>query len=333
MFTQMDAILGSLYAFYIADDTSPKLQSVYDGFKLQLIGGLYSKGDKDGDEKKLDFLSQHWQRIERGDCSGDAITSEHLYAPHFLTLENLLAEKRQMYHGLVQRFIRLQPSMQARIDAFVDEHFTSDLFFIGIHYRGNEKSGEALRTSYDDVLQALDAAAATNVDRKEVRFFVATDEGPFLAWMLERFPTQTLYPPDVCRSSENTGEKIGIQHIPHKNSAIYAIMDMYVLSKTSHLVRTESNLSRWSLIIVGNAIALVTLICVLCTLRRQISRYICNFTHFINNNKLFHDQYATLHTTEPAASYDSTVGASQTHALCVHCLGQGDHGSEPQTTE
>jgi hypothetical protein len=35
-------------------------------------------------------------------------------------------------------------------------------------------------------------------------------------------------------------------------------------------------------IAVGNASALVTFICVLCTLCTQISRSICNFTHYIN---------------------------------------------------
>jgi hypothetical protein len=37
---------------------------------------------------------------------------------------------------------------------------------------------------------------------------------------------------------------------------------------------------------VGNAIIRVTFICVLCTLRTQISRSTCNFTHYsnINNN-------------------------------------------------
>jgi hypothetical protein len=37
-------------------------------------------------------------------------------------------------------------------------------------------------------------------------------------------------------------------------------------------------------LVVGTATAFVTAICVLCTLRTQIVRYICNFTHYINND-------------------------------------------------
>jgi hypothetical protein len=236
----MDSVLGSLYAYRIAADTSAQIQEVYDGIKMEVAGGLYSEAGMDAD-----FLSQLWQPIERGDCTGNAVVSDHLYAPHTLCLEELTPAKRAMYNDLVRRFIRLQPSVQARIDAFVDEHFTSDVFVVGVHYRGNEKAGEAHRASYGDVLQAINAAVATNVDGKEVRYFVATDEGAFLAFMLERFPKQTLYLPGVCRSSEVL-MGAGIQHVPHEKSALHATMDMYLLARTSHLVRTESNLSRWS---------------------------------------------------------------------------------------
>jgi hypothetical protein len=51
---------------------------------------------------------------------------------------------------------------------------------------------------------------------------------------------------------------------------------------------------------VGSASALVTFICVLCPLRTQISRSICNFTHYSNhnnNNNLTINMQLLLRTT------------------------------------
>ena len=75
---------------------------------------------------------------------------------------------------------------------------------------------------------------------------------------------------------------------------------------------------------VGGASALVTFICVLCTLRTQILRSICNSAHYINNNKI------TLHTQYDASAEGATgggggdgggVSGGSGGALLCHCLG------------
>jgi hypothetical protein len=88
---------------------------------------------------------------------------------------------------------------------------------------------------------------------------------------------------------------------------------------------------------VGGANALVTFICVLCTLRTQISRSICNFTHYINNyniNLTINMQLYTLYSgaccgadaaTETTTTTTTTVASTNRilSTLTACCASRG----------
>jgi hypothetical protein len=61
---------------------------------------------------------------------------------------------------------------------------------------------------------------------------------------------------------------------------------LYEAQLTAHTGKVQQDLIQFIIHAVGGASARMTFICVFCTLRAQISRSICNFTHYsvINNN-------------------------------------------------
>ncbi|MEI6790088.1 MAG: hypothetical protein WCK42_02780, partial [Myxococcaceae bacterium] len=59
------------------------------------------------------------------------------------------------------------------------------------------------------------------------------------------FPHQVVYLPEVKRSKDGKPLHLGKQQGQYE-SGLDALMDCLVLSKTNLLIRTSSNLSRWS---------------------------------------------------------------------------------------
>lgn len=141
----------------------------------------------------------------------------------------------------VQKYIQLNEPLEEEIQNFVDLHF-NDRYVIGVHYRGTDKSREAKRVSYQAVLKEI----LTEIDQapENWHIFIATDEQPFLDHMVKLFPGRVSYLEGIERSD-------GKKPLHFHNSSPYhqgksAVMDCILLSKTDILLRTCSNLNRWS---------------------------------------------------------------------------------------
>lgn len=147
---------------------------------------------------------------------------------------------REVAGYLVKKYIHIKPHIQQKIDAFVSENF-HNLFTIGIHYRGTDKSQEAPRVSYEDAFEIINQHLPKNAPYV---LFIATDESEFLEEAQKRYPNQVVAL-DATRS--HIGGK-GI-HFIHKNRYAVgeeALMDAALLARCDLLIRTSSNLSLWS---------------------------------------------------------------------------------------
>lgn len=146
-------------------------------------------------------------------------------------------------HRLIKKYIHFLPHIQQIAQEFVRKHF-KNFYVIGVHFRGTDKCHEAPRVSYECVLKEI-MQAIHGIHYHKVKIFVATDEQAFLNYLLACFPGKVCYLPDVERSK--TSDPL---HHCHASAAYLvgegAVLDCILLAQSRLLIRTSSNLSRWS---------------------------------------------------------------------------------------
>lgn len=144
---------------------------------------------------------------------------------------------RHQGHALITRCMRVRTHVVAIVDAFARAEFRSR-FVVGVHYRGTDKALEVPRVAYDEVALAVREAMARS-GRDDTAVFVATDEQPFLDYMLAAFPAQVIHR-DVTRSTDDTATHVMEGDNYRKGED--ALVDCLLLARCVHLIRTDSNL-------------------------------------------------------------------------------------------
>jgi hypothetical protein len=153
---------------------------------------------------------------------------------------------------LTARYIRVEPALRARVDAFRQQQF-GDAFVVGVHYRGTDKKqlypyvSPAYGLFEAEIHRILDARAP---DR--YRLFVATDEIEFLDWAGARFGDHVVWCPSAPRLSATDAQ--ASRGGTHKSArfAPYlkgesAVIDCLLLAACQYLVKNRSSLSDVSL--------------------------------------------------------------------------------------
>lgn len=143
----------------------------------------------------------------------------------------------------IKKYIHILPEIQEKIDNIVQSKFDG-YNVITVHYRGTDKISEAPRTKYEKVTVEL-RNQITDLNGKEYRIFVATDEDAFLTYMKDEFPDKVIWYEEAIRSTDGNPVHMGGSHSRH-HVGEDAIIDCILLSKGNLLIRTSSNLSRWS---------------------------------------------------------------------------------------
>ncbi len=146
---------------------------------------------------------------------------------------------RERGYELIQKYIKLKPHLQKKIDEFVKEHFEGH-HVIGVHYRGTDKSTESPLVPYKVMIKLMKNECAQDPNLK---IFVATDEEKFLKEMYKNFPGKIIAA-SVLRSQGG----YPVHYTSHNGAYNYkkgedAVMDCILLSKCSKLYKTSSNLS------------------------------------------------------------------------------------------
>ena len=147
---------------------------------------------------------------------------------------------RQRVADLMQKYVQVKPAILEEVDKYVTDHF-QDKFIIGVHYRGTDKSGEALRVSYEEVSAAV---AHYTGDKKNFALYVATDETGFLQYMQQTFEGKILS--QNCLRSDD--QQSPVHYFNSHNKSPYktgqeALIDCLLLSRCHHLIKTSSCLS------------------------------------------------------------------------------------------
>ncbi len=145
--------------------------------------------------------------------------------------------------SIVKKYIIVKPEIEHDIQNFVKDNF-SDKFVIGVHYRGTDKAEEAPRVAYTKVSEEIRHQAREHHLRR-FKIFLATDEKQFLDFLETEFPRDVITVPGTERSTNGNPLHIGKDKDLYKTGKD-AIIDCILLSRTNLLIRTSSNLSRWS---------------------------------------------------------------------------------------
>lgn len=216
LFSQFNTVLGFLEFYEQGHD------SIHVDFGKK---GIYY-------EKKWgeNWWEYYFEPIAFGKCKKENAISDRQCAAFASRAGEMGCEEA---HGLIQKYIRIKPPIQAKIDAFEKDHFAGH-FVVGIHFRGTDKSTEARRVCYEEVYREIEKFSA------EAILFVATDEQPFLDEIKKRYPGRVCYA-DAIRSSNDVPV-----HSTRKNGYLkgeQAVIDCLLLSRTDFLIRTNSNLS------------------------------------------------------------------------------------------
>ncbi len=138
-------------------------------------------------------------------------------------------------HELIEKYIQVKQEILEEVDEFY-EKFLKGYEIIGVHYRSTDKWLEAMRVSYQEVIDVIDRIIKKHPE-KTYKVFVATDEVSFLEIMKTRY--------NVCYTTAQRMDEQPIHYVSQQGylKGKEALIDCLLLAKTHLLVRTNSNLS------------------------------------------------------------------------------------------
>lgn len=144
---------------------------------------------------------------------------------------------RKLGSSLIEKYIKLKPFLIKEIENFVRENF-SEIYTIGVHYRGSDKKAEAPLVSLEKVKICL-KSQIKKLKSSDYKIFLATDERVAVEYFQKYFPNKLIYQKGLY-SKDGVGA-----HYIHRGfeSGRRAVIDCYLLSKCHLLIRTSSNLS------------------------------------------------------------------------------------------
>lgn len=229
--------------FSIFDDIAAVLKKYDRGS----YNGVEIDFDTTGPYYDTEYGSNWWQYycepIVLGSSEGCAVRDSRYEQQYSDPWETELRTTRKEVNELIKKYIRFKPHITEKIDNFCEENFNKSFVF-GIHYRGTDKSSEAPRVNYkkasDIVKYFLKAFKFDNY-----KIFIATDEQAFIDFMTELYGDRVIYMKDAARSLDGKPLHLDLEEGQYKQGE-EALCDCYLLSRTHLLIRTSSNLSRWS---------------------------------------------------------------------------------------
>jgi hypothetical protein len=146
--------------------------------------------------------------------------------------------QRQEYASIVERRIRVKSQVLAKLDPTLVETLTRGA--TAVHYRGTDKFRESPRLSVHEYYDALQR----RVDPSH-KLFVATDDAPFLEWMIGTYGDRVLYT-QAARSHDQTPLHLG----PHRGprQAEECLLDVLLMARCQHLVHGNSSVTNGVLV-------------------------------------------------------------------------------------
>jgi hypothetical protein len=141
--------------------------------------------------------------------------------------------QRQEYCSIVDRRIRVKGQVLAKLDPTLVGALSRGA--TAVHYRGTDKLRESPRQSVHEYYDALQH----RVDPSH-KLFVATDDAPFLDWMIRNFGDRVLY-----TQAARSHDQIALHFGPHRGpqQAEECLLDVLLMAKCQHLVHGNSSVT------------------------------------------------------------------------------------------
>lgn len=149
---------------------------------------------------------------------------------------------------LINKYLHLKPKIRHELQKLKRALF-KDAYVIGVHYRGTDKvRWESSRVEYHTVLETIYQVIAQIPQdfQSNYKVFVATDEQPFLDYLIESLTCPVVYLEAVRADKESCGIHYLGTHQTNYHKGKEALFDAMLLSKCHFLIRTVSNLSFFS---------------------------------------------------------------------------------------
>jgi len=146
--------------------------------------------------------------------------------------------QRQEYAAIVERRIRVRGAVLAKLDRATIE--TLSCGATAVHYRGTDKYRESPRQSVHEYYAALQQ----RVDPSH-KFFVATDDMPFLRWITGTYGDRVLCT-NAVRSHDGTALHMGAHRGPRQ--AEECLLDVLLMAGCQHLVHGNSSVTNGVLV-------------------------------------------------------------------------------------
>jgi hypothetical protein len=147
-----------------------------------------------------------------------------------------LAMDRRQAADLTRRHVRVRPEILEAAETHW-QRMTGGDAIVGVHYRGTDKWEGRPVVSFDSVADAIERAMHGH---RRWRLFVATDEQACIDYLDAAFNGRVSFLP-----MERSHDRRPLHKTPgsgfHKGQT--AVLDCLLLSRCTHLVRTDSNLS------------------------------------------------------------------------------------------
>jgi hypothetical protein len=209
----------------------------YSGIHLDLgTGGLYYE-----QSYGPNWWGYYFEPLEVGVKEGHPIENSSKETDYHFAYAADLNLPRQRVAELVQKYIRVKPQIQQKVDDFVKSDF-EDHFVIGIHYRGTDKYTEAPLIPYERVAESINHYVKENqID--DYIIFVATDEQRFVDYMKQAFPDQIV---SLNHFRSTNGQPIHFVKPSPYLQGQETVIDCLLLARCHTLFRTSSNLGAWS---------------------------------------------------------------------------------------
>ncbi len=215
--------------------------------KIALVGRQYGDNGEDWFPFLFDGAAEGASQLSSH--AGEPMFVGHItdLLPSFAALLPVFEESNfnlsmEHAHQLQRRFLPLRKEILDRVDQFVARHF-QNAPVIGCHYRGTDKTLEAVRIDYEVMTDAIKVRLAAYPGT--VRLFVATDEAAFVEHVRATLPGVHVITADHSRSSDGQPLHEG-ENLLGRRHAIEALTDCLLLSRCDCLIKSSSLLSAWS---------------------------------------------------------------------------------------
>lgn len=146
---------------------------------------------------------------------------------------------RKEAYNLIEKYIHFRPYLLKEVENFVHAHFDG-CYVIGIHYRGTDAGGLSYDLYFNKIRQITQL-----LKKNDYKIFVATDDQSFIDDIIEKFPNRVCFQQQILRSSDQRPLHFNAEY----NLCLQgkeALIDCLLLSKSSCLILSFSNLSLWA---------------------------------------------------------------------------------------